>query len=146
MQNRLVSIQNLLTIFYDFLDKVEQELSCKLTNANKENRDCCHALTLGLLIRGFKVLGQCILRPQASSICKSIADVYSVLAEMEIYTWPDAQYGSEDHASCDFRKELGPKLDVVYLKIKSPVLDSHRLHMAKQWTKGQPVTTSTSDQ
>jgi hypothetical protein len=138
MQNRVAGLQEMLNIFYTLLDDVEQGRSCKITNTNKKNRDGCHALTLGFLIRGFKVLGHCVLRLEASSFHQSVSTVYDALSKIEVYTWPDDVYGWNAHALCDFRKDMRSKLTEVYINIKSPVVDSHRVHMEKQWVKGRP--------
>lgn len=134
MQNRLANVQEMLNILYLFLDRVEQGLSCISVSALRDDKEACLALSLGSLVRGFNPIGQCILRPDASSVHGSAL----VLSSIKIYTWEVGNAGKPAHTPCNFCQELASALAQTFKNIKSPVLDSHSLHMTAQWAKGQP--------
>jgi hypothetical protein len=145
MQNRLATVKKLSAIYYAVFEKAEQGLSCMFADANEKNKECCHALTLGLLIRGFSPFGQCVLRPSASRIFQSLSEFHLALSAVKVFTWPDEKYGEGSHEGCNFGPQLVADLKAAYDSTKSLVLDSHRLHMKVQWMKGEPETMQTPD-
>lgn len=140
----------MLQIFYGHFDQVMQGHSCKAYPTQVEygvrkpstdqNAVCCRALTLGLLISAFEPLGDCFPRLSASTVHHSVSKVYETLTSIKLHEWKEVPrnsgYSTRSHKHCDFTYEMNRQLDEAYEAIESPVLDSHVLHMKKQWAKG----------
>jgi hypothetical protein len=140
----------MLDIFYTYFDQVVQGNACEARpprpqpglfgNSLKsdQNADCCHALTLGLLINGFAPLGNCYLRVRATEVHTSPMGVYLTLSKIKFHSWREPVSDDEkNHTICNFMTEMRAKLDEAYQAMASPVLESHILHMKKQWAKGR---------
>jgi hypothetical protein len=143
--------------FYHYYTMVTQGENCKISTATSPNADCCNALTLGLLTRGFLPLGKCSLEPMAEDIHCSVMYVYKVLTNIKLYNWTGSastktepttrassySYNShnndaQEHVACNLQPLLVKKVTDARQSIPSPVLESHRIHMRKQWNKGNP--------
>jgi hypothetical protein len=140
---RVDGVDKLLEIFYVFYDMAAQGNSCKrfgpvVQESEKEGKRCCNAMALGLFIHSFQELGQCCSYPTATNIYRSIDQVHKVLTEIKIYTFRRTY----SHNECNMGEDMNTKLTEAFSAISSPVLNSHRVHIHEQWSKGNPERVS----
>lgn len=134
-----------LNVFYKFFDRVKAGNTCKsrvtgfalFGSPQRKHLDSCNALALGSLIRAFERFGECYSgRP--TSLTDSISTVHWALATVgQCAYFEPAGEDQKEHWRCDLTVDMKKELEEVYKAIKSPVLDSHILHLRKQWAKGR---------
>lgn len=146
---RQATVSAQLEVFFKYLDLIKRGKTCTVrpshqalipvvTKSRPEKfAESCNALALGLFINGFKPFGDCC-SPRSTNMPCSIAVLYCALTHIGpcVYREP-ASEDERNHASCDLTVAMNKDLEKIYLNIESPVLDSHVLHLQKQWAKGR---------
>lgn len=113
---------------------------CNTTSICKKNynKKECDALTLGSLAISLQKLELSLDGFDADKVHLSVLDLSSKLSAVQIFTYPADPnrrgYTSyEDHNGCNFHKTLGSTIKKTVNHMPSAVLESHRIHMARQY-------------
>lgn len=96
---------------------------------------------MGQLILGSMELSEWHVRPRASDLCSSASDIHDILEAIKLRTYEETHdFGGSrrDHEKRNTGNKMLGKIDAIFDKIPSPVLESHRVHIKVQWNKGNP--------
>ncbi|KAE9962923.1 hypothetical protein EG328_011923 [Venturia inaequalis] len=145
LEVRQATVKAQLNVFYTIFDRIKAGNTCKsrvtgfalFGSPQRKHLDSCNALALGSLIRAFERFGECYSgRP--TSLTDSISTVHWALATVgQCAYFEPAGEDQKEHWRCDLTVDMKKELEEVYKAVKSPVLDSHILHLRKQWAKGR---------
>jgi len=130
---RLVTIERLLRIPYDIIDEYEVKpyRSCFVPNASVSTQKACYTLTYGIITLGIHRVSLWPRR-KPKDVKLSIEALAKSIREIEILRAPIKVVALNpiyNHDGCCVRSFRSSVLDVM-TGIMSPVLESHRTHMA----------------
>ncbi|KAL1624915.1 hypothetical protein SLS54_003639 [Diplodia seriata] len=97
----------------------------------KSGRRACDSLMFGSLMLSLQCAGLSFERPSTESITWSVQTLIDKIIGVEISQFP-RESGYDDHSNCNFYKGLRKSIRNIRVKMASPVLESHRVHMERQ--------------
>ncbi|QDS73117.1 hypothetical protein FKW77_001062 [Venturia effusa] len=150
---RQATLTTMLNIFYKYIDRIKTGDTCKVrptlsllssqarTPEDRKRALLCNNITLGSFVDAFKPFGVCYpsTHVKASDIFVSIAEFHRALTKIARHEWREpAGIDERNHDVCDLGADMKKELDEeAYWNTKPLILESHILHLQKQWAKGR---------